>query len=97
MIYQASTVSKIQQDIITVREELKNPNYLVTLIKKVGGILQKSLFLEALEIVTCNWGKWVSKEDATISKQTFRVVLYSLRGPSGSGQLFDKRFLLWRL
>ena len=54
MIYQASTVSKIQQDIITVREELKNPNYLVTLIKKVGGILQKSLFLEALEIVTCN-------------------------------------------
>ena len=47
--------------------------------------MQKSLFLEALEIVTCHWGGWVSKEDVTIAKQTFRVVLYSLRRPSGSG------------
>ena len=51
--------------------------------------MQKSLLLEALEIVTCHWGGWVSKEDVTISKQTFRVVLYSLRRPSGSGQQFD--------
>ena len=43
--------------------------------------MQKSLLLEALEIVTCHWGGWVSKEDVTISKQTFRVVLYSLRRP----------------
>ena len=42
------------------------------------GILQKSLLFEALELVTCNWGGWVSKEDVTISKQTFRAVLYSL-------------------
>ena len=49
------------------------------------GLLQKSLLLEALEIGTCHWGGWVSKEDVTISKQTFRVVLYSLRRPSGSG------------
>ena len=45
--------------------------------------MQKSLFLEALEIVTCHWGKWVSKEDVTISKQTFRVVLYPLRRLKG--------------
>ena len=30
------------------------------------GILQKSLLLEAIEIVTCHWGGWVSKEDVTI-------------------------------
>ena len=30
--------------------------------------MQKSLLLEALEIVTCHWGGWVSKEDVTISK-----------------------------
>ena len=55
--------------------------------------MQKSLLLEALEIVTCHWGGWVSKEDVTISKQTFRVVLYSLRRPSGIGQQFDIFFL----
>ena len=53
--------------------------------------MQKSLLLEALEIVTCHWGGWVSKEDVTISKQTFRVVLYSLRRPSVSMQQFEKR------
>ena len=41
--------------------------------------MQKSLLFEALELVTCHWGGWVSKEDVTISKQTFRAVLYSLR------------------
>ena len=40
------------------------------------GILQKSLLHEALEIVTCHWGGSVSKGNGTISKQTFRVVLY---------------------
>ena len=48
------------------------------------GILQKSLLLEALEIVTCHLGVWMSKEAVTISKQTLIVVLYSLRRPSGS-------------
>ena len=38
--------------------------------------MQKSLLLEALEMVTCHWGGWVSKEDITISKQTFMVDLY---------------------
>ena len=33
----------------------KKPDYLVTSIKRVVGILLKSLFLEALEIVTCHW------------------------------------------
>ena len=61
----------------------------MTLIKRVGGYLAESLLLEALEIVTCHWGGWVSIEDVTILKQTFRVVLYSLRRPSGSGQQFD--------
>ena len=51
-------------------------DYLVTLIKRVVGFLKKSLLLEALEIVTCHWGGWVSKEGVTISKQTFRVVPY---------------------
>ena len=37
--------------------------------------MQKSLFLEALEIV--------SEEDVTISKQTFMIVLYPLRRPNG--------------
>ena len=61
-----------------VRDDLKKTDSLVTLVKRVGGycILQKSLLLEALDIVTCLWGGWVSKEDVTISKQTFRVVLY---------------------
>ena len=72
-------------------------NHYFHLSKSLGwmgmGILQKSLLLEALEIVTCHWGGWVSKEDVTISKQTFRVVLYSLRRPSGSGQQFDIFFL----
>ena len=54
--------------------------------------MQKSLLLEALEIVTCHWGGRVFKEDVTISKQTFRVALYSLRRPSGSGQQFDNVF-----
>ena len=47
--------------------------------------MQKSLLLEALEIVTCHLGGWVSKEVVTISKQTYRIVLYSLRRPSGRG------------
>ena len=45
--------------------------------------MQKSLFLEALEIVTSHWGRWVSEEDVTISKQTFRVELYPLGRPRG--------------
>ena len=58
-------------------------NYLVTLIKRVGGYLAEITISEALEIVTCHWGRWVSEEDVTISKQTFRVELYPLRRPSG--------------
>ena len=47
----------------------ENSDYLVTLIKRLGGYLA--------EITTsCYWGGWVSIEDGTISKQTFRVVLY---------------------
>ena len=61
----------------------------MTLIKRVGGYLAEITVSEAFEIVTCHWGRWMSEEDVTISKQTFRVVLYSLRRPSGSGQQFD--------
>ena len=50
----------------------------------VGGSVAEPMN-KALEIVTCHWGGLVSKEDVTISKQTFRVVLNSLRRPSGSG------------
>ena len=56
-----------------LRRGLKKTDYFMTLIKR------KSLLLEALEIVTGHWDGWVSKEDITIAKQTFRVVLYSLR------------------
>ena len=55
----------------------------MTLIKRVGGYLAEITISEALEIVTCHWGRWVSEEDVTISKQTFRVELYPLRRPSG--------------
>ena len=64
-----------------LREGFKIKNGLFSDIDQKGGWV--SLLLEALEIVTCHWGGWVSKEDVTISKQTFRVVLYSLRRPSG--------------
>ena len=55
----------------------------MTLIKRVGGYLAEITISEAFEIVTCHWGRWVSEEDVTISKQTFRVELYPLRRPSG--------------
>ena len=55
----------------------------MTLIKMVGGYLAEITISEALEIVTCHWGRWVSEEDVTISKQTFRLVLYPLRKPRG--------------
>ena len=55
----------------------------MTLIKRVGGYLAEITISEALEIVTCHWGRWVSEEDVTISKQTFRVELYPLRRLSG--------------
>ena len=42
----------------------------MTLIKRVGGYLAEITISEALEIVTCQWGRWVSEEDVTISKQT---------------------------
>ena len=45
--------------------------------------MQKSLFLEASEIVTSHRGRGVSEEDVTISKQTFMVILYPLRRPMG--------------
>ena len=49
----------------------------MTLIKKVDGYLA--------EITNSNMslGRWVSEEDVTVSKQTFRVVLYPLRRPRG--------------
>ena len=50
----------------------------MTLIKRVGGYLAEITISEALEIVTCHWGRWVSDEDVTISKRTFRVELYPL-------------------
>ena len=43
--------------------------------------MPKSLFLEALEIVTMSLGRWVSEVDVIIAKQTFRVVLYPVRRP----------------
>ena len=63
---------------ITVLESLlrmapKKPGLFSDIDQK--GILQKSLLLEALEIVTCHWGGWVTKEDVTISKQT--NIIYS--------------------
>ena len=61
---------------VLVREDLKNG--LFNDIDHQGGwvsCMQKSLFLQALEIVTCHWGRWVSKEDVTISKHTLRVVV----------------------
>jgi len=44
-------------------------------------------------------GRWVSEEDVTISKETFRVVLYPLRRPRG--QKFRNRvigfaYLFWK-
>ena len=42
----------------------------------MGGYLAEITISEALEIVTSHWGRWVSEEDVTISKQTFRVELY---------------------
>ena len=50
----------------------------MTLIKRMGGYVAEITTFEALEIVTCHWDGWVSKEDVTISKQTFRVVLYQV-------------------
>ena len=35
---------------------LKKTDYLVTLIKRVGGYLAEITISEALEIVTCLWG-----------------------------------------
>ena len=52
--------------IILVREELKKTGLFHDIDQK--GILKKSLLLEALEIVTCHWGGWVSKEDVTTVK-----------------------------
>ena len=48
----------------------------MTLIKKVGGYLAEIPIFEALEIVTCHCDIWVSKDDVTISKQTFRLVFF---------------------
>ena len=53
----------------------------MTLIKRVGGYLAEITISEALEIVTCQWGRWVSEEDVTISKETFMLNL--LRRPRG--------------
>jgi len=79
----------------TLREGLKKKRIISWhWSKEWVGILQKSLLLEALEIVTCHKGGWVSKEDVTISKQTFRVVLYpSQKTPLKS----DKGFWDWHL
>ena len=80
---------------IQVRDDFKKTDYLMTLIKRVGGYLAEITISEALEIVTCHWGRWVSEEDVTISKQTFRVELYPLRRPSG--QQFCNKVMLFFL
>ena len=68
-----------------VREEVKKKtDYIMRLIKTVGGYpWEITISWSLLEIVACHWGRWVSKEDITKSKQTFMVVLYLIRGPSG--------------
>ena len=53
----------------------------MTLIKREGRYHAEITISWSLEIVTSNWGRWVSEEDVTISKQTFRLVLYPLRRP----------------
>ena len=57
----------------------KKTDYLVTLIKRVGRYLAEITISWSFEIVTCYWGRWVFEEEVTISKQTFRFVLYPLR------------------
>ena len=47
--------------------------------------MQKSLLLEALEIVTCHWGGWVSKEDVTISKQNLELYFTPTEDQVGVG------------
>ena len=68
-----------------VREEVKKKtDYIMRLIKTVGGYPREiTISWSLLEIVACHWGRWVSKEDITKSKQTFMVVLYLIRGPCG--------------
>ena len=63
----------------------------MTSIKRVGGYLAEITISEALEIVTCQWGRWVSEEDVTISKQNFKVVLYP------SEDLGARNFVTWSL
>ena len=67
----------LTEQLLSLRDDFKTNGLFSDIDQKGGwGILQKSLLLEALERVTCHKGGWVSKEDVTISKQTFRVVLY---------------------
>ena len=49
----------------------------------IDQIWMETTFSWSLEIVTYHWGRWVFKEDVTKSKQTFRVLLYLIRRPSG--------------
>ena len=67
-----------------IREDLKKTDYLVTLIKKVG-ILQKSLFLEALEIVTCHWGGWVSKRMSLFQNRLLELCFTTSEDQVGVG------------
>ena len=55
----------------------------MTSIKKVGRYLTEITISLNVRNSDISLGRWVSEEDVTISKQTFRVVLYPLRRPRG--------------
>ena len=66
----------------------------MTLIKRVGRYLAEITISWSFEIVTCYWGRWVFEEEVTISKQTFRFVLYPLRRIRGKQFCNMPHFLL---
>ena len=61
----------------------KKTDYLVTSIKKVGRYLAEITISGSLGNSGISLVRWVSEEDVTISKLTFRVVLYLFRRPRG--------------
>ena len=70
--------------LIRIRDGVKkNPDYLVTSIKRVGRYLAEITIPWSPRNSDMSLGRWVSEEDVTISKQTFRAVLYLLRRPRG--------------
>ena len=65
---------------------------LVALVKRVRSYLSEITICCGIEIVTCHGDRWMFSENVTISKQTFRFVLYPLGRIRGqqSGQLSQK-------